>query len=96
MDIKAGVVCSTLGYSSELGQIWLVVALLQENHNNISFYTAVSIKANFGHDSSPILPKNIQCNGDELTLNDCSFTEYDHKECKEVAGVICEGLFDIS
>ena len=56
------------------------------------FFTAVSVTANFGHDLSPILPRIIQCNGDELTLSNCTFTEYDPDVCQQIAGVICEGL----
>ena len=57
---------------------------------------AVSVKASFGQDSSPLLPRDIRCNGDELTLSNCTFTDYDPKGCQQVAGVICEGLFDIT
>ena len=39
------------------------------------------------------MPKNIQCNGDELTLSNCTFIEYNPQECQQVAGVICEGVF---
>jgi hypothetical protein len=61
----------------------------------MSFFTAVSITASFGHDSSPILPKHIKCFGDELTLSNCSFTDnYNPNKCRQIAGVICEGLFD--
>ena len=56
-------------------------------------FTAVSVIANFGQDSTPILPRDIKCNGDELTLSNCTFIEYDPKECQQVAGVICEGVF---
>ena len=65
--------------------------ILQEKHKSV--FTAVSVRASFGHDSSPIVPKNIQCNGDELTLSNCTFIEYNPQECQQVAGVICEGVF---
>lgn len=57
-----------------------------------SFSTAVSITASFGCDSSPILPRHIQCIGDERTLSNCSNTDYDPEQCHQIAGVICEGL----
>ena len=56
-------------------------------------FSAVSVTASFGHDSSPILPRDIQCNGDELTLSNCTFLEHKPQECQQVAGVICEGVF---
>ena len=62
-------------------------------HTPLQRTAAVSMTASFGHGSSPILPWNIQCIGDELTLSNCSFTEYDPEECQQVAGVICEGVF---
>ena len=55
------------------------------------FLIAVSVKTNFSRDSSPILPRDIQCSGNEVTLSNCSITEYDQVECEQVAGVICEG-----
>ena len=59
----------------------------------IMFLIAVSVKTNFSRDSSPILPRDIQCSGDEVTLSNCSITEYDQMECEQVAGVICEGMY---
>ena len=69
----------------------MICFILQEKHKSV--FTAVSVMASFGHSSNPILPRDIQCSGDELTLSNCSFTEYDSEECQQVAGVICEGWF---
>ena len=55
-------------------------------------FIAVSITTSFGNNSSPIYPKYIECSGDELLLSNCDFTEYDPKQCQQVAGVICEGI----
>ena len=89
-DAEANVVCSTLGYSVELGQKCYIEYMLQKK--NKSRFIAVSIVASFGKDLSPILPREIKCSGNELTLSNCSITEYDPQECQQVAGVICEGL----
>jgi hypothetical protein len=66
--VEADVVCSTLGFSSEL----------------------VSVKTTFSPERNPILPKDIQCSGDEVILSKCNFTKFDHVECQQIVGVICE------
>ena len=91
MGAEADVICSTLGYSAELGQKFNV-ALLQEKH--IDSFTTVSVMASFDYESSPILPKDIKCFGYEPTLSNCIFTNYDPNKCQQVAGLICEGLFE--
>ena len=49
------------------------------------------IKTSFDQDASPILPRDIQCNGDERALSNCSTTEHDPIECQQMAGVTCKG-----
>ena len=46
---------------------------------------------------SPILPEDIQCNGNETHLTECTTTtKTDQPEiCNQVAGVICEGIIII-
>ena len=61
----------------------------------ISCLNSVSVKTSFSLGTDPIFPRNIQCSGDEKVLSNCTATENDHMECKEVAGVICEGLLHI-
>ena len=51
---------------------------------------SVSIKTSFIRDTSTVFPENIHCNGNETTLGNCSAV-YDPTECRELAGVICEG-----
>ena len=55
---------------------------------------SVSIKTSFVRDSSAVFPEDIDCNGNETTLSNCSTSaiKYHPTECRELAGVICEGL----
>ena len=92
MNAESDVVCSTLGYSSDLGKKQLKRVVLQEKPSPT--FTAVSVTADFGNDSSPVFPNDIQCIGDELTLNNCIFTEHNHRNCQKIAGVICEGMLN--
>ena len=70
------------------------MVLLQWKHSHL--FTTVSVIASFDYESSPILPNDIACFGDEPTLSNCTFTTYDPDKCQQVAGVICEGLFNRS
>ena len=87
---EADIVCSTLGYSPALGQTLLALLVCYQFCMCIH---SVSVKTTFSRERNPILPKDIQCNGDEVTLNMCNVTEFDPAECKQIVGVICEGLF---
>ena len=52
-----------------------------------------SFLASFGGDASPMLQRDIHCNGDEMTFSDCMLaTNGNLLDCKQTAGVICEGL----
>ena len=51
----------------------------------------VLIKTSFDQEASPILPRDIQCNEDEMVLSNCSATEYDPIECQQIASVVCKG-----
>ena len=51
----------------------------------------VEVVANFGRDTSPILPQSIQCTRDDSVFFDCSIKDRD-SPCHPVGGVICEGL----
>ena len=82
---EAGVVCSGLGFSGDTGYIV---------HNCERFTVCcdfLTVIAEFGRDSNPILPLDFQCNGSETTLLACNVTHRSSMECREVAGVICEG-----
>ena len=85
---EADIVCSTLGYLPALGQTQLALyvdILLCSYIYSVSVKTAYSLE-------HPILPKAIQCSGDEVTLDMCNATEFDPAECQQIVGVICEGL----
>ncbi|CAI8052103.1 Deleted in malignant brain tumors 1 protein [Geodia barretti] len=45
--------------------------------------------SNFGRGFSPILPYQIKCGVDDLSLKQCTKTGFDTSECEHVAGVIC-------
>ena len=50
--------------------------------------------ADFGRETVPGLGVDIQCNGTERGLSDCSgLVRNGVQECQQVAGVICQGLY---
>ena len=49
---------------------------------------------NYGRGTSPILPLNIECIGDEETLSNCSKINNLHLgQCTQVIGVDCTGMY---
>ena len=85
---EAAVVCHTLGYSNESNSIILICLSAVMIYIMMMFFSA-SFLASFGRDASPML----QCNGDEMTISDCMLvTNGNLLDCKQTAGVICEGL----
>ena len=77
------VVCFQLGYSNGPGMWLLYVANCH----------LILVTTKFGHESYPIHPFYIHCSGSEQELGMCSTnTQQSVMECREVAGVICQGL----
>ena len=52
----------------------------------------VSTLFHYGRGQNSILPRYIQCSGDEDQLSDCDITLSSTELCAQVVGVICEGL----
>ena len=47
--------------------------------------------SDFGEGVSPVLPQNLQCNGNEVALHECSSRMINPNQCQKVAGITCEG-----
>ena len=56
--------------------------------------SSAPVKAEYGEGSGDILLDEIECTGSEISLEDCSKSEFGVNNCKheEDAGVICTGM----
>ena len=83
---EAQFICKTVGYQVQPFSkliVWISIIM-----DKLSLIT-VSVVAEFGRGTSPILPYRIECTIDDEEFSDCSKTEFNPKECKSVAGVYC-------
>ena len=87
---EASVVCSQLGYPGDPGRAILV----KKTNYDFIFHCCLTVMADFGRETVPGLGVDIQCNGTERGLSDCSgLVRNGVQECQQVAGVICQGLY---